>query len=395
MADGDSKGAAVNLPKRTEIAVIGAGLAGSTVAAALASRGRDVTLLERATFPRHKVCGEFLSPESMACIEELGCSQAFEALDPPAMERVRLTVAGGTELHLRLPGRAFGMSRRALDALLFDHAGECGAAVFDGADVRAVDETSGHKKCLQVRLGSKGERSHHRLEADVVVGAYGRRSRLDRQQERPFFKKRSPYVAFKRHHRLVDDGGRPGLDGVVELHTFDGGYCGVSFVEDDLVNVCTMFHRRIIEGDEEFDGAEFWKFLGRGDSSLARRLSGLKPCDTQTLAIAQIPLTIKETFDDELLYVGDSAGMIAPLAGDGQAMAIESGLKLAKLLDAHLPRIPRRRWTYLWRRRYEPRIRLGQWLQKAIIEPRVSIPVVRLLNRFPAVARALIRLTRG
>lgn len=395
MANGRSKGAGVNLPQCTEIAVIGAGLAGSTLAAALATRGRDVVLLERASFPRHKVCGEFLSPESMECLEELGCVRAFYALNPPPMERVRLAVAGGSELEVPLPGRAHGMSRRALDALLFEHAGMCGAAVFDGADVRAIDECRGNRKRLQVRAGPKGELRQRTIEADVVIGAYGRRSRLDRQLSRPFFRKRSPYIAFKRHHRLVDGSGLKNLDGVVELHIFAGGYCGVSYVEDDVVNVCTMFDRRLMNAQEGFGGNEVWEFLGRGDSALARRLSGLEPCDTETLAIAQIPMALKKTSDDEILFVGDSAGMIAPLAGDGQAMAIESGLRLAELLDTHLPHIPRRRWKQVWRRCYEPRIRLGQWLQKAIVEPRISIPVVGLLSRVPAVAQLLIQLTRG
>ena len=380
------------IPDRIEIAVVGAGPAGSTAAAALARRGRDVVLVERDRFPRDKVCGEFLSPESLDAFERLGCRPVFEELDPPPMDRTRLSLVDGPTVELKLPGRARGLSRRRLDKMLFDHAADCGVRCIDGADVRQIESIPGGGRRLEVRIDGDSTS----IRADVVVAAYGRRTRLDRRLERPFFERRSPFVAFKRHHRVVDDAGAPTLDGVVELHAFDGGYCGVSYVEDDTVNVCTMFRRELLDAGD-VDGPRFWEWLGRGNDALARRLSTLRPREgTETCAVAQIPMTTKGlTTGDDLLYVGDAAGMIAPLAGDGQAMAMESGIALARLLDAHLPEVPRRRWNLVWRRRYEPRIRLGRWLQKAMIRPSIAKPALRVLEAAPAMGRRLVAWTRG
>lgn len=386
----------MTLPTGVEIAVIGAGPAGSVLSAALAGRGRDVVLLERDCFPRDKVCGEFLSPESAACLERLGSLKSFLAMNPSKMNRARLTVADGSTMELSLPGQAYGLSRRRLDHFLFEEAAEAGAQVFEGVDVRRIEEADSGRKRLVVRHNSTGEGAS--LEADVVVAAYGRRSRMDRQMERAFFQGRSPYVAFKRHHRVCDELD-PELHGFVELHTFDGGYCGVSHVEGDIVNICTMFDRRLLDDMDLGAGLpideSIWKGLSAFNRALSRRLAGLTPCESRAVTVAQISLGLKERSRQGIFFVGDSAGMIAPLAGDGQAMAMESALAFADLLHDHLPELPYRPWASLWRRRYEPRIRLGRWLQKAMVRPRIAGPALHVLRRCPPAGQAMMEWTRG
>ncbi len=383
------------LPSRSQIAVVGAGLAGSSVAAALAQRDHDVVLLERDEFPRDKVCGEFLSPETVESLQTLGCCERFFEFEPPAINGARIATPDGSRLELALNSTAYGMSRRRLDELLFDHARDCGAAAFDGADVRRIDADAGGPTRLHVDTGTDGQTET--LDAGLVVAAYGRRTRLDRQLQRPFFEQRSTQVGMKRHHRITADAcdSLPPLDDVVELHIFDGGYCGISFVEDDIVNVCTMFDRRLLQRDG-FRGSRFWEYFRTRDTPLGERLRSLEPCDTDTCAVAQIPLQLKERAGDNgVLYVGDAAGMIAPLAGDGQAMAIESGLQLAQLIDASMPENPQRQWNRRWRRRYEMRLRLGRVLQGAMTRPRLASAAISALDAVPAVGRKLVEWTRG
>ena len=381
-------------PRRVEVAVIGAGPAGSAIAAALATSGRDVVLLERDTFPRHKVCGEFLSPEATRCLDELGCLQAFHERKPAVITRSRLRTADGAQIELKLPAKAYGLSRKCLDEFLFANARDCGAQAFEGAAVRKVEVGRRQQRRLHVELRDGDDRSDYMVEADVVVGAYGRRSRIDRRLKRPFFDKHSPYVAFKRHNYIDRSADVPPLEDHVELHAFDGGYCGVSFVEQGRVNICTMVERRLLR-DGRIDPEEPFQSLQRGDTPLGRRLATLKPCDVETCAVAQIPLSTKASTHNGVLFVGDAAGMIAPLAGDGQAMAMESALTLAGLLHDRLPRVPRRQWSREWRQRFGVRVRLGSWLQAAIIRPAIAGLLMRLLGRFPSVARALVVATRG
>ncbi len=101
-----------------DVVVIGAGLAGSGIAATLAQQGWDVLLIERDAFPRHKVCGEFLSPESQASLHALGLYAAVAALDPCPVTNVRLVTQNGAIVEAALPGHAWGVSRYALDGAL-------------------------------------------------------------------------------------------------------------------------------------------------------------------------------------------------------------------------------------------------------------------------------------
>ena len=383
------------LPKYLDVAVVGAGPAGSVVASELARRGHRVGLFERDRFPRDKVCGEFLSPESMDCLRRLGCYDAFRAHQPPAIECVRLTAASGVETTLALAATARGLSRRRLDSMLFDLATRRGALAIDGIDVRRLEPVDARHIRLHLRRHVDGVEHNHRLTARLVVAAHGRRSHLDRTLQRPSFHDHSPFVAFKRHHRLLRGGTCPPLDGLVELHAFDGGYCGVSFVEDDIVNVCTMFDRRLLRSEQAASPARPFELIARQNPALARRLKTLEPCDTETLAVAPISLASREVTCDRILYVGDAAAMIAPLAGDGQAMALESGLRLARLIDHSFPAPPVGPWTSTFHRHYRRRLQLARCLQHTLIRPLPADLGLRLLRRLPRIGEALLQWTRS
>src|SRR5579859_4469058 len=112
-----------------DIVIIGAGLAGSSLAAALAERGWQVLLLERRQQPYHKVCGEFLSPESQESLRAMGLYAQVAALGPAPITHARLVSRHGMRVRIKLPAPAWGVSRFALDTALTEKARHAGAIV--------------------------------------------------------------------------------------------------------------------------------------------------------------------------------------------------------------------------------------------------------------------------
>lgn len=378
--------------------VVGGGLAGCATAIALARAGRQVTLLERARFPRHKLCGEFLSPESQDVLRSLGCLDLLTARAPATIRRARFTVATGDALALRLPGEALGLSRYALDEALFAYAASMGVEARSGVEVRGITaQTDG------VRVALDGGEA---LEAGWVVAAHGRRAKLDHALGRDFMQARHPYVGLKRHHRpAANPAGRAlaeALEDHVEIHAFDGGYCGMSFVEGGVVNVCMLLESRRLDGAGAGDWDRVRAALLEANPALAARLAVLEPAEDKTHAVAQIPFVDKPRAADGVLFVGDAAGMIAPLAGDGQGMALTSGAMLAAQLaaapsrpgDADRVRVARS-WDRAWRRRYALRMTLSRRLQSRLLDARRAPRMLKGVRAIPGLADGLARWTRG
>jgi flavin-dependent dehydrogenase len=381
-------------------AIIGAGLAGSALATLLARRGRDVVLLEKERFPRDKLCGEFLSPESQSILEGLGLRERIVD-DAPRIRHARFTAPSGAFVYANLPAPALGVSRLALDQALFDAATQAGA---DGATGHRVVDI--HADGESHRLAIRGPAGDVELRANTVVCAYGRRTKLDRAQGRDFMEKRHPYVGFKRHHRVTADSNgqrvEEELQGHVEIHGFEGGYCGMSHIETGEVNVCMLLEQRFVDRLERPDWPNIADGIAAQNPRLADRLAGLSPSEAGMHAVAQVPFDIKDAYRDGLFFCGDAAGMIAPLTGDGQAMALESARRLAGIL-LELPTSPNRpqthdagnRWARTWRDSYEARLRLGRRLQWLLFR-RLPLEVgVRGIAAIPGLADALARWTRS
>ncbi|MEE8142413.1 MAG: FAD-dependent monooxygenase [Planctomycetota bacterium] len=379
-----------------EIAIIGGGPAGSALAALLAQQGREVALFEKDRFPRDKLCGEFLSPESSLLLETIGCRHQVLRARPAFIRRARLTTASGCRVELPLPGKGFGLSRRAFDATLFRFAMECGADAF--TDSRVSIETPpapGERVTLQVAGGT--------TQASLVVCAYGRRNHLDRKL-RPSCQSSHANIALQRHLRPV--AGRVGrrllgeIAGVVEIHSFAGGYCGVSLVEDGVVNICALLERAFLRRLESTRWNRVTASLAAAHPLLKSRLDALEPQPGHTQAVARVSFSSRERRAGPVLFLGDAAGMIAPLCGDGQAMALRSALLLAELLGSRpitTSEIPplSHEWNRRWQAEFSRRMRLGQWLQRLIWNPRSAQLAITTLAAWPALGRHLVRATRG
>lgn len=365
--------------------VIGGGPAGCSVALRLARRGYEVLLLEKGTYPQHKLCGEFLSPEVQALCMELGVLEAMRAAGAHPIERVRVTAADGAAFASTLPGTALGLSRYRFDRLLFEHA--CAADV-DGRSSMRVRTVEG-SLAEGFTVATADASFHGRL----VLGAYGKRGLLDRTLERPFLEEKSPLVAFKAHFEGKS------LPGWIELHAFAGGYCGVAHVERGRVNVCWIGWAEALRAAGGTPDAMIAETLPK-NPALAARLDGMVRVSDSFLAVSQVSLASKAPFARDVCMIGDTAGMIGPLCGDGMAMALQSATlavpPAAAFLDGRAgAEAFRARYTKAWQAAFGRRMRVGRWMHEGYMRPRVARLGVRLAHRVPALGRWVIRHTRG
>jgi flavin-dependent dehydrogenase len=362
------------------------------MAAHLAGHGLSVVLLERDRFPRDKLCGEFLSPESKAELERLGVLEEIVGAAPHPIDRARFYSEAGRSLFVPLPGTGYGLSRRRLDAILFERARRAGVEAIEDAEVIGID---GPRVSFVRRKSDTAEV----IEAKLVVCAHGRRSRLDKALARPFMDRAHPFVAMKRHHR-ASSALRTTLERTVEIHAFDGGYCGMSFIETGEVNACALFTKRFLDAREAKDWPNLVHAMCQKSATLAQRFRELEPSDEAALAVAQIPFEEKARYEDggRRLFIGDAAGMIAPLAGDGQAMALASARIASEIVIGSTLDDPERigrMWDRAWRKTFDRRMKLGRLLQRALFRPSAADLLIRGIGAIPGLAATLAKATRG
>ncbi|MEM1349504.1 MAG: NAD(P)/FAD-dependent oxidoreductase, partial [Myxococcota bacterium] len=318
----------MNTRETFDVAIVGAGPSGATLACLLAKLGWSVALLERDTFPRDKLCGEFLSHEAHDVFDAIGVYEAIEQ-DAPRIERAAIFSTTGAVVRATLPRAAWGVSRLKLDETLFERARALGATCVEGAKVRRMHQTADGVQ-VRTRVGDEDVE----LRSRVAVGAYGRRARLDQELARELTPERRSWVGMKQHHIPRDaDAVHETLANTVELHAFKGGYCGFSHVEGGLVNACALFTKDTLERAPAPTWEGLAKHISRENEALARRLDGLQASPTKTQAVAEVPFERKTLVDGRIFWVGDAGAMITPMTGDGQAMAVQSAALLAPVLS--------------------------------------------------------------
>jgi len=369
-----------------DVAIIGGGLSGLAAALDLAGRGHRVLVVERKQYPFHRVCGEYVSHEVGPYLRRLGADPA--PLGPASLSRFQLSSPAGRTLESALDLGGFGVSRYRLDDYLYQLAQARGVAFVLPATVAdvAFDAAAG-RHTLTLADGRQ-------LGARLVLGSYGKRSALDRQLSRPFFAQRSPYLGVKHHLRL------PGFArDVIALHNFREGYAGISAIEDDKLCFCYLTTRDNLKRSGGTIAALEGEVLAQ-NPLLGDILRHAERLYAQPEVINEISFAPKQPVEQHLLLLGDAAGLITPLCGNGMAMALHGAALAAPLADqflrGHLPR-PALEAAYAqaWRRTFGTRLWVGRAVQRLFGGPVLSELVVGGLRHWPAAVRALMRQTHG
>ena len=321
--------------KNSHLAIVGAGPSGASVAIRLARKGFRVTLIERERFPRHKLCGEFISPECLRHFRELG---VFEEMLAAGGERIVETAFyGASGKRVRVPSKwfndreaALSLSRAAMDFRLLERAKSLGVEVLEESSTVGLSYEKDEIRALKLRAKDGAAKE---VCADLFVDATGRARVLGKLAEKQRFQIPNPesripnrFVGFKTHLENV------GLEpGTCEIYFFRGGYGGLSYVEDGLANFCFLVRAAVVR-EFNSDAQQIIENLVFGNKRAAETLARARPV-RDWLAVSVDGFGEKELNAAKNLFaVGDAGAFIDPFTGSGMLMALESAEILAEAI---------------------------------------------------------------
>lgn len=364
-----------------DVIIIGGGLAGLTAAIHLSKTGFRVIVIEKSSYPKHKVCGEYISNEVLPYFKWLNLD--IESLNPTHIDFLHFSSQSGKSLKTKLPLGGFGVSRSTLDYALYLRAASQECTILEDQ----VNETGFNADFFTVHLSSGKT-----LTSPAVLGAFGKRSNLDQKMGRDFFQKKSPWLAVKSHYK----GNFP--DDAVGLHNFKGGYCGVSKVENNILNICYLTS---FESFKKFKNIEdFKEKIVTRNPHLKNILQNSESIFEKPLTISQISFEKKNNVENHILMTGDTAGLIHPLCGNGMAMAIHSAKLASECVSDFLNRKISReemetQYQKLWNTNFKKRLIYGRFLGKVLEHSFLSEILTKMITFIPFMLPLIIRKTHG
>jgi flavin-dependent dehydrogenase len=370
--------------QKPKVIIIGGGLAGLISSILLAKANFEVILIERKHYPFHRVCGEYISNEVLPFLKSIG----FNPKDYGAAQinQLKVTSTSGNSLNAHLNLGAFGISRYQLDQALYQIAKQEGVQFLLNQkvlDVNFIDE--------QFFVEISGET----LKASIVIGAFGKRANLDQKLQRKFFYQRSPYIGVKYH--IKTDFPKD----LIQLDNFKGGYCGISKIEKDLYCLCYLAQNKYVKQYGSVKAME--ENILYQNQNLKHIFQNSECVWPQPEVINEISFERKSLIENHILMCGDTAGMIAPLCGNGMAMAIHSGKILADHiikncqngLDAQIRKNLEQQYQNNWDNQFATRLKIGRGIQNLFGNNALTQMAISGLNLFPRLAQQIVRKTHG
>lgn len=370
------------------VVIAGGGPAGSATALALVRAGIDVTIVERAEFPRRKVCGEYLNSGAVAALDDLGLGEKVRAIAQP-LRGIRLVPPRAASLELPFPRTALACARADLDAMLLEAARDAGARVVH-ARVEEVAFENDRAVGLIVRDES-GER--RTLQAQTIVGADGSGSLVAKKLGLTQATRGTRRFAVGGHYSGFGD-----LDGYVEMYVGTGAYFAINPLDAARANVMVVVpDHALAQWSSDVDEGVRGKAadLGRGHRSFAdTALIGSR------VSVGPLAHRVRAPSAPGALLVGDAAGFLNPFTGQGVFLALSGAARASAAIVRAFERRDEEDAAFAayadWRTGdFRARKRLSQLVNLMIDVPPLAQRAVNRLRRLPVLGTTLIDALAG
>jgi flavin-dependent dehydrogenase len=372
--------------KLYDAAIIGGGLAGLALSIQLSRKGYSVILFEKEKYPFHKVCGEYISLESWDFLKRMGLP--LDKWQLPVIKKLLVSSPKGKLIKHSLPMGGFGISRYKIDTTMAEIAKSSGVEVHEETKVTDI---------ISINENFVIQSSAGNFYSKIAVGSYGKRSNLDVKWKRNFINagknKLNNYIGVKYHIQTSFPGD------TIALHNFNDGYCGISRIENDKFCLCYLTTADLLQKNNNS--------IKEMEQNVLCKNPFLKEifCDSSwlydaPLTISQISFDKKTQVEDHVLMIGDAAGMITPLCGNGMSMALHAS-KIAfnaidQFLQGRLSQVEMEKiYGRQWRKQFAGRLRTGRMIQKLFGKNRLTNLFISTVKPFPGLITYLVRQTHG
>ncbi len=373
-------------PGDRSVSIIGGGLAGLSLSILLAKAGHKIILFEKEKYPFHKVCGEYISLESWNFIKSLGLN--LTKLNLPVIKKLIVSSPDGNFIQSKLDLGGFGISRYFLDNQLKEIALNIGVIIYEETK---VNDVVFHDEIFTIKYNG-GE-----ITSLIVAGSFGKRSNLDIKWQRDFIKQKpgklNNYIGVKYHIKSEFP------EDTIALHNFKDGYCGISKIENNKYCLCYLTTAQNLK-DNNNAIKEMEENVLHKNPFLKKIFSESEFLFTEPVTISQISFDKKTQVENHVLLLGDAAGMITPLCGNGMSMAFHSAKIAFENIDSFLKKnISRekmeKQYAHQWQIQFGKRLRNGRIIQKLFGKERFTNLFIRTIKHFPFVIHKMIKATHG
>lgn len=338
---------------KTDFLIIGGGVAGLSAANRLAESGANVVLLEQGSYPAHKICGEFLSPEALPILERWGIPVS------DSIDRIEI-LTPSKRWQMVFPEKTATATRILLDQALVNRAVQLGAQVMTGAQVENILLPTDDQPLYQVTLTNGEEWSTPNL-----LVSSGRLS----GQMKPSFS----YVGFKAHSSVNS------FPHLLQMHLFHNAYVGIAPIGNGSVNIAGLI--RCTHDEAINPQAVLKQFL---------KDKPFPDCDWMAAPVPEFGIRCTPNWP-RAYFLGDAAGVIPPATGNGLSMGLTSGILAAECALENAPDA----YSLYWKESYAKRIKNGMLLHRLFLSPIAASLTLAAAKYLPSIAYHLYRSTRS
>jgi menaquinone-9 beta-reductase len=376
----------------TQILIIGGGPAGSTTALYLSRLGYKIILVEKKVFPRETLCGEFLSKEVTDVLKELNIFDDFINLKPTRINSFKAVDSSGIEVRCDINFEAFALKRSVFDTFLLEKARSRMINIIQPAEVVTVLKNNSDF-ISEVKINS---RETVTINSKLVIAAYGKQNIMDKRMQREFVKEKSNLNGVK-FHLPVSLLNNISTNEII-IYTDRGFYCGMNRVNENEMTVCFLEDRKTSKIPLREKLIEMIQSSKKFNKVFT--LEAINYIRTVNLyGTGNIYFGKKNLIENDIIMIGDCARVIAPLAGDGIGMAMESAKILSNSISINNINESHRENLYLdYRKNFEKafnnRIKVASISQKLILDTLFRKIGFRIVNRYPSILSSLVKYTR-